>query len=153
MPASSRSAARVWGTCGVTSPWRRSQSFRYRWLSRTPSSRSTTRATRGAVHRPVANPYAVGLRPRKPSVAAAWSGDSLGGRPRPGLAANAASPPPRWAATHRQTDRSLTPRNSATSSGGHPSATRSTAIRLTRSNDSAVLGISMHAIITRVRFY
>ena len=119
----------------------------------TPNRRSISAATRGAVHHSVGNPNSQGLRSSQQSTCSACRPVSLPGLPRPGRAARAASPPDLQSLSHRHTDRSLTPRNSATSPGESPSSTRLTARRRAYSNACAVRGRSINPIIRDVRFY
>jgi hypothetical protein len=123
----------------------------------TPSSRSITAATRGAVQRSVAKPKSHGLASRtQRSTRAACRPVSFGGLPRPGRVARPASPERprrRQRLSHRQTDRSLTSSRPATSSGGSPPSTIDTATRRSSSADIAFRGSNMASIIAHRRFY
>ena len=88
---SSFSRGRRSGIWGVT-PNPRSQPLRYRGFIRTSNRRSMTDAIRGAVHRSVAKPNWHGLWSTHDTTCRTCPGVSLGGRPRPSLGANPASP-------------------------------------------------------------
>jgi hypothetical protein len=153
--ASSFSCGKRGAICGVTLR-ERNQSFKYRWFIRTPNRSSITAATRGAVHRSVAKPNSSGLSSIQRSTCEASRVESFAGLPRPGRVAKADSlkrPRLRHRLIHRQTDRSLTSKSSATSSSGSPSKTNDTAKRRRCSADNAFRGNSMKDIIARLQFY
>jgi hypothetical protein len=90
------------------------------------------------------------------STARAWRPESFDGRPGPGRCANPASPSRprvRQRLTHRQTERSLTSKRSATSAGCSPSNTMDTAKRRNCSAVDAFLGGNMFTILAHMSIY
>jgi hypothetical protein len=90
--ASSRSAARRAGRCGLQSSRRNSRHTCPGW-KRTPVSCSITAATRASVHRSVSNPNASGPLPSAWATASSSAADSCGRRPARPAPRSAASPP------------------------------------------------------------
>src|SRR5438270_2054391 len=144
----SRSRGWRWGICGVT-PWRRSQSLRYRRFNCTPNLSSMTTARRGAVHLWVTNPKTRGFSSTQQSTCSLCAAESLGGRPDRGRLQSPASPSRCRRRFQRRKVRGWTSRNSDTSSCDHPWANRSTANIRTCSAIGAVHGKSIMGPIMR----